>query len=280
MTCQELDRFLYPYLDGEFQPEERKDVEAHLETCADCAGRVAAEQQIRLTLRRAARHSVQTARAPSSLRAGIQAGLQREQRRAQVGLWLRASAVALVMVTAGGTWVSLHESERQRLVAEAVKRHTRNLPHEVASTSPEAMTQWFLGKLDHPVNVPDLPNTTVSGGRISNVEKYEAAYISYEAAPSEGAPARKLGLFVFNDTGGNVKAKALPAVEVDSSQGYNVALWRDGEIVYELVSDLDEADIRKMLTQQAQGARLAGDPVLRPGKVKPEIAVEPVSLQP
>lgn len=280
MTCQELDRFLYPYLDGEFQPEERKDVEAHLETCADCAGRVAAEQQIRLTLRRAARHSVQTARAPSSLRAGIQAGLQREQRRAQMGLWLRASAVALVMVTAGGTWVSLHESERQRLVTEAVKRHTRNLPHEVASTSPEAMTQWFLGKLDHPVNVPDLPNTTVSGGRISNVEKYEAAYISYEAAASEGAPARKLGLFVFNDTGGNVKAKALPAVEVDSSQGYNVALWRDGEIVYELVSDLDEADIRKMLTQQAQGARLAGDPVLRPAKVKPEVSLEPVSLQP
>lgn len=280
MTCQELDRFLYPYLDGEFQPEERMDVEAHLETCAECAGRVAAEQQIRLTLRRAARHSVQSARAPSSLRAGIQAGLQREQRRAQVGLWLRASAVALVMVTAGGTWVALHEGERQRFVEDAVKRHARALPHEVASTTPEGMREWFHGKLDHPVNVPQLDNATIKGGRIHNVNNHEAAYISYEAAPTEGAPARKLGLFVFNDTGRNVKAQALPAVEVDSSQGYNVALWRDGEIVYELVSDLDEADIRKMLTQQAQGERLASNPPVRSPKVKPEVAVQPASLEP
>jgi mycothiol system anti-sigma-R factor len=279
MTCQELDRFLYPYLDGEFQPEERMDVEAHLETCAECAGRVAAEQQIRQTLRRAARHSVQSARAPSSLRAGIQAGLQREQRRAQVGLWLRASAVALVMVTAGGTWVALHESERQRFVEDAVKRHTRGLPHEVASTTREAMEAWFNSKLDHRVSVPDLDNATVSGGRILHVNDHEAAYISYEAAPAEGAPPRKMGLFVFNDTGRNVKAQALPAVEVDSSQGYNVALWRDGEIVYELVTDLDEADIRKMIAQQARGERLASKPA-RPAQLKPDVAIQPASLEP
>lgn len=280
MTCQELDRFLYPYLDGEFQPEERMDVEAHLTTCAECAGRVAAEQQIRQTLRRAARHSVQSARAPSSLRAGIQAGLQREQRRVQVGMWLRASAVALVMVTAGGTWVALHESERQRFVEDAVKRHTKGLPHEIASDTPDHVEAWFDGKLDHRVNLPRLHNATVRGARISNVKDRAAAYISYEAVPAEGAPARKMGLFVFDDTGRDVKAQALPAVEVDSSQGYNVALWREGEIVYELVSDLDEADIRKMLSQQAQGARLASNPVVRPSQVKPEVAVQPVSLKP
>jgi anti-sigma factor RsiW len=61
MTCQELDRLLYPYLDGEFQPEERMDMETHLGTCADCARRVEQEREIQQALRRAARHSVQSA---------------------------------------------------------------------------------------------------------------------------------------------------------------------------------------------------------------------------
>ena len=46
MTCQELDRLLYAYLDGEFQPEERLEVEAHLSRCAACARRVHAEAQL------------------------------------------------------------------------------------------------------------------------------------------------------------------------------------------------------------------------------------------
>lgn len=278
MTCQELDRFLYPYLDGEFQPEERMDVEAHLAACTQCAERVAEEQHLRLMLRRAARHAVQPARAPASLRAGIQAGLRREQRRAQVGVWLRASAAALVVITAGGMWMARQEGERQRFVQDAVKRHAKGLPHEIASATPEGVEEWFAGKLDHAVTLPRLPNAVVSGARISNVKDRPAAYISYEAAPAEGAPARKLGLFVFDDTGRDVTAKALPAVEMNSADGYNVALWREGEIVYELVSDLDEADIRKMLLQHNQGARLASTP--RPPKVLPDVTLQPASLQP
>ncbi|NVJ28919.1 zf-HC2 domain-containing protein, partial [Myxococcus sp. AM011] len=77
MTCQELERLLYPYLDGEFQPEERHDVESHLEGCSACVARVDEEMQLRQALRRAAKHAVSTqgTRAPASLRAGIQSGL-------------------------------------------------------------------------------------------------------------------------------------------------------------------------------------------------------------
>ncbi len=97
MTCQELDRLLYPYLDGEFQPEERMDLETHLSGCAACQRRVETEKQMQQALRRAARHSVQGMRAPSSLRAGIQVGLKQEQRRAQYGVWLRAGAMAYIL---------------------------------------------------------------------------------------------------------------------------------------------------------------------------------------
>jgi hypothetical protein len=43
-------------------------------------------------------------------------------------------------------------------------------------------------------------------------------------------------------------------------EGYNVALWRDGEVVYELVSDLSEADILKMVQEQKRSSRMANTP--------------------
>jgi hypothetical protein len=63
-------------------------------------------------------------------------------------------------------------------------------------------------------------------------------------------------------------------VQVGSSLGYNVAMWREGEVVYELVTDLDETDIRHMLAEQ--GA--TGSKPSRP--VSPDVAAMPVSTQP
>jgi hypothetical protein len=102
------------------------------------------------------------------------------------------------------------------------------------------------------------------------------AYVSYETAPArDGDATHNVGLFVIGDTGGALPAKALPAVQLDSSEGYNVAVWREGEVVYELVSDLDEADIRKMVTQQHP--RFASTP---PRPVRPDVPAQPASLSP
>ncbi|WP_224371290.1 anti-sigma factor family protein [Hyalangium versicolor] len=264
MTCQELDRLLYPYLDGEFQPEERMDVETHLETCADCTHRVESEREMRQALRRAARHSIQSSRAPQSLRMGIQVGLRREQRRASQVQWLRLSAAAMVVVAVGGGWIALRPEERQRFVEDAAKRHAKRLPVEIANVGPEHVEQWFHGKLDHQVSIPRLPNAQLAGARISNVKDRPAAYISYETRPEqEGQQARRIGVFVFDDAARDLDAQALPAVQVDSSQGYNVAVWRDGEVVYELVTDLSESDIRKMLLEKERSRVVnAPQPVL------------------
>jgi mycothiol system anti-sigma-R factor len=261
MTCQELDRLLYPYLDGEFQPEERMDVETHLETCADCARRVEKEREIQQTLRRAARHSVQSSRAPQSLRMGIQVGLRREQRRAFQFQWLRLSAAALVVAAVGGGWIALRPEERQRFVEDAAKRHVKRLPYEIANVGPELVEAWFKGKLDHQVSIPALPNTHVSGARLSNVKDRPAAYISYETRPErDGQEPRRIGVFVFEDARRDVDAKALPAVQVDSVEDLNVVMWRDEEIVYELVTDMSEADIRKMLLDKERAARVSSTP--------------------
>ena len=43
-------------------------------------------------------------------------------------------------------------------------------------------------------------------------------------------------------------------LRVVNARGYNVAVWRENEIVYSLVSDLDEADLFE-LVRTAQQAR-------------------------
>lgn len=261
MTCQELDRLLYPYLDGEFQPEERLDVETHLETCAACARRVEEEREIQQALRRAARHSVQSSRAPASLRDGIQLGLRRQQRRAYQLQWLRMGAAALVVAAVGGGWIARRIEERQGFVDDAARRHARRLPFEISNVAAEHVEEWFGDKLDHHVAVPELPNAQLAGARLSNVQNRPAAYISYETRPEkEGQTVRRIGLFVFDDTDRELDAQAFPAVQMGTSEGYNVALWRDGEVVYELVSDLSEADIRKMIQEQKRTSRMAKSP--------------------
>lgn len=277
MTCQELERFIHPYLDGEFQPEERLELEEHLRGCEACARAVHAEREVQAALRRAARHAVQGTRAPAALRAGIERGLRSEQRRGQAVLWVRASAAALVVATAGGVWVATRPDAHQPYVEDAARRHAKGLPYEIQANH-EGVEGWFTGKLDHRVPVPRLPNTTLAGARLSNVKDRPAAYISYEAATAGGAPKR-IGLFVFDDARGEVQAHE-GAPEVQSSHGYNVALWREGEIVYELVSDLNEADIRRLLTEQQAGGATGVAAAPRMAPAAPSVPVQTVNHAP
>jgi anti-sigma factor RsiW len=276
MTCQELDSILYPYLDGEFQPDERLEVEAHLTGCSECARRVHEEARSLRSLRRATRQALEVPRASDALRARVQGGIRQERRQLQQLRWLRASAAALVLVTAGsGAWMALRPEHEQRFMEDAARRHAKKLPTEISGDSHENVEAWFDGKLDHRVSVPRLHDAKLAGARISNVTDRPAAYISYERnTEKEGSPARRIGLFVFDDAHREVQAPPLPSVQVGSSLGYNVAVWREGEVVYELVTDLDETDIRRMLAEQ--GA--TGGKPSRP--VSPDVAARPVALQP
>lgn len=283
MTCQELERLLYPYLDGEFQPEERHDVESHLEGCSACVARVDEEMQLRQTLRRAAKHSIsaQGTRAPASLRAGIQSGLHREHRRAQVSQWLRAGAMALVVVTVSGGWMMYQSGKAQKAtILEAVQRHTRQRPLEFVAGTPEQIEAWFNDKVEHRITLPRLQQARPVGARFSTLNGQEVVYVSYETQPRlTNEPKRNIGVFVYPATGQRVIKDEGPTVEnvaVDSSQAYNVVTWRDQDVTYELVTDLDDAAILQMLRDQEHRS----NGLVRPAQVKAAVSVQPVSLQP
>lgn len=227
------------YVDGELLAEERVDLEAHLSACATCAKHVEVQRHNQSLIRATAK--VDAPKMPEELRARLTASLQQtslKTRRTQMAK-ISAAAAVVVAVTAGAQWQ--YRTAQRRLYAEdAVRRHARQYPLEVLEPSEGNLEKWFGGKLDHRVPVPHIPNTVTAGARLLNVRDKQAAYIRYEAA-EPNRPPRNLGLFVFGDTPGEVDIGVEPAVA--NSNGFNVVSWRDGDVVYQLVTDLDERDV-------------------------------------
>lgn len=240
MNCHELELQLTPYVDGELGPEERVEIEAHLAGCVSCARRVDVERH-NISLVRALAHEG-SPRAPPKLRARVFDGVHREEaavRRAQVfRLGAAAAGVALV-VTVGAQQYRLHELWLYE--QDAALRHARHFPLEIRQPRADAIEAWFGGMLDHRVTVPQFPNATATGARLLQVRDKPAAYIRYDAR-------RPLGLFVYGD---NHEVDVGKEPELTTAHGYNVVSWREGDIVYQLVTDLDERDVRELLAPRA-----------------------------
>lgn len=275
MDCSDLQHVLYPFLDGEFGPEERVEIEDHLASCPECARRVNLESKFRDTVRaKASPRRPSGPKASSGLKRRLVAALHHEQQRRTQRQMLRVGAMAAVALAAGGTYALARTPARVPYVEDAALRHARALPMEIRDGTPEQVEAWFGDKLDHRVAVPRLPNFTVIGARISNVKDRPAAYIRYEAAPAQSPSPRRVGLFVFGDADGVVDAPAYPTFDLEQTRGYNVAIWREGEIVYQLVSDLQEDDIRRMVSGEA---RASGAP--RRAAEQPALNIQPVMMQ-
>ncbi len=255
MECAELERSVEAYFDGEFDAREQAEAEAHLGACERCRkateGAAALRAALRARLREAMGPGSPAGRAPAALRARIGEALDRERRP----LWRRVLSpvpLATAAACAAGVLVVLAtHAGGEGLVVEAVKKHHRGLPLEVttASVGPEAIPGWFAGKLDFKPTPPRFQETgaKVVGARLSHLREWPAAYIKYEL------PRGQAGLFIVDDpdrrfeaTGREVRVGPR-TLRVVNARGYNVAVWRQDEIVYSLVSDLGEDDLFELV---------------------------------
>ena len=248
MNCLELDRLLYPYLDGELPPEERLELEQHFASCAACSRAVETERSAMAIIRAAARAG--SPPAPEQLKQRLFAGIHGERKRQRQGLMLRwsaaAASVAICAVAANHQWRAF---QRRVFIEDVTSRYAHQFPLEIQERTPRELEAWFGGKLKHRVTVPRFPHSTAAGARLLNVRENQAAFIRYDTQrPGETEP-RPLGLFVYQAPEDDVGP--LPEAEFGSGNGFNVVSWRDGDVVYRLVSDLDEQDVRMLLPESA-----------------------------
>lgn len=259
MHCQDFENFLQPYADGELEESEALDLETHLLDCPACHERVVEQR----ALRRALHHATE---APSllnpsptaALRARVLHGLEEVESERRTPLWRRPAfaAAAMTVLFAGGAlaYVALDRKtareERAVLYAkDSIAHHRRALPLEVRGEKPHIQS-WFRGKVDFAPRVPNLRKVNLIGARLSNLSDRQAAYLVYDAKDD-----RRVSLFVFDAPDLEVhggKKVADREVMLTNQQGYNVILWKDHEIAYSLVSDLDEQDILELVTNDGQ----------------------------
>jgi anti-sigma factor RsiW len=135
-----------------------------------------------------------------------------------------------------------------QLETEAVNDHLRILyserPLEVQSGGLHQVKPWFSGRLDFAPVVAfagddDFP---LQGGAVSYFLDRKAAAFVFKRR------LHTISLFVFRSDGLALPTGALvPMGRVQARaarvRGFNVLLWRDGELGYALVSDVDAADL-------------------------------------
>lgn len=246
MTCQDFEPFLLAYVDGEFDGPEKTDADAHLAQCEGCRNEVALQRAFKRRLRAASgSESVLNPAPPQHLRAGILAAIKRERpRRFVLARPALAVPVALAMAAAVAVVVYLHSrhGDADALIAAAVAHHQGDLPLDVQDAQVAHVRDWLRGKVDFaPSRIPELRKAAMRGVRLSTLNGHPAAYVVYGSESQRRVSLLVLDAPELRLPGGRRVADR--DVLLANQRGYNVAVWKEREIAYSLVSDLDEQDI-------------------------------------
>jgi len=253
--CASREGDLVLLADGELGEHERGELEAHLAVCGGCRRTLGREQALRSMLR--ARGSGM--RAPRMLRARVLEALELEpppasrqvESRWQWPAWLAtlwrpvpvaAAAGATALGLTAWMWAG---SPRDDVVRQLVSRHAHQLPLDVQSNDPRALEAWLADKVEFRVRVPRVPEGMLSlrGARVSSVGDRNAVYFLYG---HPRVPERRVSFVVFDDPAdrppidGRARHLRDPDVWLANSRGYNVAAFKDKEIVYSIVSDAED----------------------------------------
>jgi mycothiol system anti-sigma-R factor len=254
------------YLDHELSGKELEDFRLHLRECDHCSTELEMEQELSKLLHR----SRPLYTAPESLRARVASTLASKTPTSipVSGTWLRriadvlapssvngsrlpnwrAVAVGLILVVIGFAFVPsvLQQVRAADYVDTAVATHSKflggNLPLEITSDSPEAITAWFDGKVPFHFQLPasqleneGRPVYRLVGGRLVNYRNSEAALVTYRLQKETISLMVVSSDSVVAAAGDSVHSGGL-TFHYHTKNGFNIVTWTNHGLTYALVS--------------------------------------------
>jgi len=262
--CDECALKTLRYLEHDLNREEFEDFCSHLQSCAGCRAHLEAEQALSQTFER----SRPLYSAPRALRdrlaaidlahgTSVQGPLRSRilnQRRLgpleSLSRWRRVLAPAAVALALCLAFVPnlVRRAQAESFVASAVATHRNylngSLPSGVESSSPEAVTAWFGGKVPFAFRLPAagsgperIPVYRLTGGTLVNYKGGPAALVTYEAQRD------RISLLVDSTRtaivagGEQIRAGKLTFHYYNNS-GYRVITWTNHGLSYALVSSV------------------------------------------
>jgi anti-sigma factor RsiW len=275
--CAALRSDLLDAVRGRLSPEAERQMEAHLESCAECRELWQRERALDAVLGRLPEH-----RAPAGLEARLRASVGASPAMASTALravpadpalerppvrrrvrpvprqrWA-AVVVALAVAVGVGSALVLGEGGSDPLVTEAVNDHLRVLyaaqPLEIESGGIHQVKPWFAGRVDF---APRLGfegdvDFSLAGGSIGYFIDRKAAVFVFKHR------LHVITLFEFRADGlpwraGGAVALGSVSARLSQVRGFHVLTFRAGDLGYALVSDVDASALEELGKRVASG---------------------------
>ncbi len=241
MSCTERET-TRALLDGQLDGAAAKDAALHLEGCAACAMLRDESERMSLALRQ------QRYRAPVQLRTRIANAIAEETqnvvllRGSKRGFWQGALSGAFATALAAGFALFLILPPSAATLADAVtEAHSQALVSGhaivVASSDHHTVKPWFATHVDISPPVVDFRDAgfPLAGGRVDKIAGQHAAVVVYR----HGKHA--IDLFVWADRGSPLPGDGM-------RHGYHTTFWKQGDLDFAAVSDMEEVELAKFVT--------------------------------
>jgi anti-sigma factor (TIGR02949 family) len=258
--CAEVRLHLLDYQRGVLGAAAHEALRAHLDECRECAREDAAEQALGEALDRRLPQYPAPVALKRRLAAAARAGAQVSPRPRRLRPALAAAGLAAAVLLGVLAWPGIFPpgvDPGAAIVREVVNDHLRILEPgrrlDVQSQDVHQVRPWFGGRLDFAPVVPFAGDDEypLRGGAIERFLDRRAAVFVY------GRRLHVVSLLVFRSdglawpsAGGDGQGTAMLTV-----RGFNVLTWRNRDLGYALVSDLNAAELATLAT------RLAAPPV-------------------
>ena len=255
MACENNERLLQGYFDGELDLVRSLEFEEHVKTCPHCAQQLQEQQAMRDSMRAANLYE----RAPDSLRTRIHAAIPMEvgalpppvpMPRRPVLEWLAVAAAVLIAVFLGAKVLPNLGGQKQNLMAEEiVASHIRSMQPghllDVESTDQHTVKPWFDGKLDFapPVVDPKDQGFPLVGGRLDYIDRRNVAALVYQRQK------HLINVFVWPEESNEEKPP-----EAQTMQGYNLVSWTHNGMNFCAASDLNLTELRQFAQLLERGS--------------------------
>jgi anti-sigma factor RsiW len=265
-ACERHTVDLMLYLDDELVGGKLMDFLAHLKICVDC--KAALEEQLALSA--VLQRTRPLYSAPPKLRARVASTLASagattasDQLREDSGQWLRKTLQGverlmprwkvLVPAVVGMMLCFLlisnvvHEVRASEYVDAALSTHrdylSGQLPLQIHSDSPQAVTGWLAGKVAFPFQLPNSqtqssgrPAYRLVGARVVNYRGSQAGLVTYEA-PQNDTISLLVASSNYAVVAGGVEVRSGSLVfHHRTDSGFQIITWSNHGLAYALVS--------------------------------------------
>lgn len=225
MKCEEVRRYVSPYLDSELGGTTNFEIVRHLELCAACRARFESED---LVERKIAAVLRQPGEGDDALwRRALEGALRRPRRR--VNRVMAAAAAALLLAL--GIWqlAGSRTADLVELLRKDYHAAGREAGHlDVASTDPDRVSRFFKDRMNMAVTIPAVPQMELQGGRACSLKGVPTAFILYRCRRDP------VSLCVFSEAElsrfTNAPRPGSPVVE-ESGGIVVVVICKDGKVI-------------------------------------------------